>query len=124
MTKNQAEILKQEINNLPDFVDLYDHPTDITDPMEPELTNLTVQDDLTQLNNHIDSLLVMKPTLCMTHCSKNHNIQSTPYLDSLFNLKQKILASNSTTCEYLASNDGDIDIFIEVYKSSNPTEKT
>ena len=49
MTKNQAEILKQEINNLPDFVDLYDHPTDITDPMEPELTNLTVQDDLTQL---------------------------------------------------------------------------
>ena len=66
----------------------------------------------------------MKPTLCMTHFNKYHKIQSTPYSDSLFNLKQKILASNSTTCEYLASNDADIDILIEVYKSSNPTEKT
>ena len=63
LTKNQAETLKQDFSNLPDFVDLHDHPQNNTEPLEPELTNLTVQDDLTQLNNHIDTLLVIKPTL-------------------------------------------------------------
>ena len=39
-------------------------------------------------------------------------------------LEQKTLTSNSTAYEYLISNEQDMELLIEIYKTSNPSEKT
>ena len=103
---------------------MYDPPVDATDPLDPDLSQLIVQDGLEQLSQHVDTLLLKENTLCISYYEHHHKLRSTSYSDSLAVLKHKILTSNSTVYEYLMFNEQDMELLIEIYKSSNPSEKT
>ena len=124
LNKSQAETLQQDIHDLPEYIDCHDQPPPPPDPPEQELVDITVQDKLTQLNEHVDSLLITRSTLCLAHCNKNHKLQSIPHSSVLFDIKQKIVASQQTTYDHFLSNDKDIDILIDVCISLQPSNKT
>ena len=124
LNKSQTETLQQDIQNLPEYVDCHDQPPPPPDPPEQELVDITVQDGLAQLNEHVDSLLLTRSTLCLAHCNKDHKLQSTPHFNVLLDLKHKIVTSQQTIYEHFLSHDKDIDILIDVCRSLHPSDKT
>ena len=70
---------------------MHDTPDSDNEMIDPELKQLTVSNDLAQLSNHIDTLLVMKDSLCMNYCDNYHKLKCTSYSAPIANLQQEIM---------------------------------
>ena len=124
LNKLQKETLQQEIQTLPEYVDSHDPPPPSPDPPEQELVDITVPDGLAQLSEHVDTLLLTRSTLCLSHCNKDHKLQSNEHLNVLLDIKQKIITSQQTIREHFLSHDKDLDLLIDICRSLHPSDKT
>ena len=124
LNKSQKQTLQQDIQNLPEYVDCHDPPPLPSDPPEQELVDITVPDGLSQLSEHVDTLLLTKSTLCLPHCNKDHKLKTSANIDLLLDIKHKMVNSQQTIYEHFLSNDKAINLLIDICRSLQPSDKT